>query len=160
MSRQLSYEPSRMNFNRNPPRGRLPWRFIKFCLVGGSGLVVDMAMLCFLTDSKHLAISYLWAKVGAAETALINNFIWNEVWTFRKAASSRRGIADIVKRAIRFHAICGMGIIWSVGLLWLFCGRLGLNLYFGNFVAILLVTGWNYWLNARFNWTAESTIEM
>ena len=33
---------------------------------------------------------------------------------------------------------------------------LGCNLYAANFLAILLVTGWSFWLNARFNWRTNS----
>ena len=128
------------------------WRFAKFCLVGGSGVVVDMAMLHLLADSKHFAMPYQWAKACAAETALISNFVWNELWTFQDAASARRQFGLVMLRLLKFHAICGAGILWAVALLWLFHGRLHMNLYLGNLAAIGVVTIWNYWLNARFNW--------
>lgn len=131
------------------------WRFVKFCFVGGGGVVVDMAMLHLLADSTYFAMPYQWAKLCAAETALINNFVWNELWTFKDAAAQRR-FASVLPRFLKFHVICGTGILWAVGLLWLFHGKLKLNLYLANLMAIGLVTLWNYWLNARFNWRIGS----
>ena len=132
------------------------WRFLKFCLVGGSGVVVDMTALYFLASPKHSGMPYQWAKVYAAETALLNNFLWNELWTFRDAALSRPAFHSVLRRIFKFHAICGVGILWAVGLLWLLHGGVKLNLYSANLLSIGLVTIWNYWLNARFNWRIES----
>ena len=56
-------------------------------------------------------------------------------------------------RLLKFNAICGIGIALAVLFLVLFHKWLGRNLYFSNLVAILLVTLWNYGLNARFNWS-------
>jgi hypothetical protein len=58
-------------------------RFAKFCLVGGSGVVVDMGVLFLLADPRCLGIGVIASKIIAAETALANNFLWNELWTFR-----------------------------------------------------------------------------
>lgn len=134
-----------------PPRLR---QFLRFCLVGGSGVVVDMAVL------HGLAVGLGWnvslSKVCAAETALLNNFLWNEVWTFREAMSSTvreggrwRGVGH---RLWRFQAICVAGIGMAVLLLHLFHTGLGFNLYPANLLAIGLVTLWNFGLNACFTW--------
>jgi dolichol-phosphate mannosyltransferase len=125
-------------------------QFVKFCLVGGSGVVVDMAVL------HLLAVALSWnvtlSKVCSAEAAMLSNFLWNEVWTFGGAggrAGEHRGLA---RRLWRFHAICGAGIGLAVLLLHLFHSGLGINLYLANLLAIGLVTLWNFWLNALFNW--------
>jgi dolichol-phosphate mannosyltransferase len=132
------------------------WRFVKFCFVGGGGVVVDMGVFYLLHDAKHLAMTYQWAKVWAAETALVNNFVWNELWTFRDtAAAAQRRLPLVFQRLVKFHLICGAGILWAVGLLSLFHGGLGINVYVANLLAILVVTVWNYWLNARFNWRTK-----
>ena len=126
----------------------------KFCLVGGSGVVVDMAVLHLLAIRLGWNVSL--GKICAAETALLNNFLWNEVWTFREAMSSTaraggswRGVAC---RLWRFQAICVAGIGLAVGFLHLFHTGLGFNLYLANLLAIGLVTLWNFSLNARFTW--------
>jgi dolichol-phosphate mannosyltransferase len=141
-----------MKANDNNVRTDHFWRFLKFCLVGGSGVIVDMTGFYFLADSKYCGIAYPIAKVCAAETALLNNFIWNEIWTFRVSSPRHSGFGNITSRLLKFHAICGLSILWAVFFLFLFHRLLGLNLYLANLIAIALVTGWNYWLNARFNW--------
>jgi dolichol-phosphate mannosyltransferase len=66
-------------------------QFIKFCCVGGSGVVVDMGVLYLLADPKTLALNVTLGKILAAEAAMTNNFIWNELWTFRSSLSACGG---------------------------------------------------------------------
>lgn len=125
-------------------------QIVQFCIVGGSGVVVDMAVLFLLADPRTLAWNATVAKVLSAEVALTNNFWWNEVWTFRD--SSRANRAGVLRRLLRFNAICGIGIGLAALLLHLFHAMLGLNLYVANLLAIVLVTAWNYGMNAASNW--------
>ena len=128
------------------------WQFVRFCLVGSSGVVVDMVALHFLAEPKWLGWNVSLAKVCAAEIAMLNNFVWNEVWTFRRADQNRQTASHVLRRLLIFNLICGVGILWAVLLLNLFYRVAGWNLYLANFLAIVLVTLWNFWLNAKFNW--------
>lgn len=142
-------------------------QFIKFCFVGGSGLGVDMAVLALLADPRFLGWNIILSKICAAETALVSNFIWNELWTFRQSSSlvrareqgvlsaslfHSRSRAALFRRFAVFNGICGIGIALAVTFLHVFHHWLGWNLYLSNLVAILLVTCWNFGMNARFNW--------
>jgi dolichol-phosphate mannosyltransferase len=128
-------------------------RFARFCVVGASGVIVDMAVLWVLADPHRQLVSVSLAKALAAETALINNFLWNDRWTFRDRKRAGERAATRLKRLLKFNAICGLGIGFSVLLINLFYGRFGWNLYLSNFLAIFLVTVWNFGMNARFNWS-------
>jgi dolichol-phosphate mannosyltransferase len=132
------------------------WRFAKFCLVGGSGVLVDMTVLYLLTDPSRLGWNITLGKICAAEIAMINNFIWNEIWTFQHSNSLpfsiRRSPSELARRFVIFNAICGIGIGFAVVMLHLFHGSFGLNLYISNLLAIVSVTFWNYGMNACFNW--------
>src|SRR5712671_4686824 len=132
-------------------------RFIKFCLVGGSGVVVDMAVLHVLADPRWLDWNISLSKVVAAEVAILNNFAWNDLWTFREAGVSKGSCRKLARRFIRFNIICSIGVFLAVLLLNFFYRWLGINLYVSNFLAIVVVTLWNFWMNSRFNWqiTAE-----
>jgi dolichol-phosphate mannosyltransferase len=147
-------------------------QFIKFCLVGGSGVFVDMGILYLLADPSRLGGNITLSKICAAEVAMINNFIWNELWTFKASSLSssteeRAGVrsraairqskienrtSKIAGRFLLFNAICGIGIGLAVLLLHLFHTWLGWNLYLSNFLAIILVTLWNFRMNAQFTW--------
>jgi dolichol-phosphate mannosyltransferase len=149
--------------------GILPERFVqffKFCLVGGSGVFVDMGILYLLADPNSLGLNITLSKVIAAEIALVNNFIWNELWTFRQSAASPpprlsdsppHRLTGILRRFLLFNAICGIGIGLAVFLLHAFHLWLGWNLYLSNGVAIILVTLWNFWLNAKLNWASAAS---
>lgn len=145
-----------MSATDRKPFGWLQLRqFVKFCLVGGSGVVVDMTVLYFLADPKMLAWDAIVAKIVSAEIAMLNNFFWNETWTFEKVVHS--GTRGFLYRLLRFHVICGIGIGLAVFLLHMFHNWLSVNLYVANFLAILLATFWNFWMNALFNWKVDKT---
>ncbi|WCJ61123.1 GtrA family protein [Fontisphaera persica] len=127
-------------------------RFAKFCVVGGSGVVVDMGMLFLLADPRCLGLNLSLSKILAAETALANNFLWNELWTFRPAEGSPPGHRGWPRRFLLFNLICGAGIGLAVLLLQLFHNFFGLNLYLANFIVIGLITGWNYGLCTLVAW--------
>jgi len=124
--------------------------------VGGSGVVVDMVALHFLAEPKWLGWNVSVAKIFAAEIAMLNNFLWNDLWTFRPTDQSARTASGTFRRLLMFNLICGVGIVWAVLLLNLFYRGLGWNLYVANFAAIVLVTLWNFWMNAKFNWRVKA----
>jgi len=127
-------------------------QFMKFCVVGGSGMAVDMALLCVLADPKFLALNVTFSKFCAAEAALVSNFTWNELWTFRRAGHPKAHQGGVLRRLLMFNAICGIGIGLAVILLQLFYAGFKWNLYVSNLLAIVLATFWNFGMNARFNW--------
>ena len=176
-------------------------QYVKFCLVGGSGLVVDMLVLHLFASPGWLAWNLTLSKVIAAEVAMFNNFLWNDGWTFRgentriqiapstpertrgrarhsvRAALERLRLLSQPRRAedcapyhvhgkwkapgnwrswlvrlAKFNLICTAGIGLSVVLLNLQVSWLSMNVYLANFIAIVLVSFWNFILNRRFGW--------
>lgn len=125
-------------------------RFLRFGLVGISGLMVDMTFLYVLYDV--LGIGLTRSAIVAAELAIINNFFWNDRWTFGDLArqQSQRGMA--IKRFLKFNIVCLMGLILKVLLLNLFFNGLHVNAYVANLMAILVVTVWNFWINLKLSW--------
>ena len=130
----------------------LPARFPRFAAVGLSGVGVDMALLFLLSDRHALGWGLTQSKVLAAEAAIVNNFVWNDAWTFRDMATKLGGGTARLKRFARFNLICAMGLALSVLLLALQVDVLGINRYVANAVAIALVTAWNFWMNKAFSW--------
>src|SRR5574341_829365 len=132
------------------------WQLGRFCIVGGSGVFVDMGVLAILADPRCLGLNVAFSKVCAAEAAMISNFFWNELWTFRSVASARPYLGSRWRRLLMFNAICGIGIVLAVLLLEFFHVVLNWNLYLSNLMAIVVVTAWNFGMNARFNWRKAS----
>ena len=145
-------------------------QFVKFCLVGASGLFVDMGVLFLLADPRCLGLSVTLSKICSAEAALTSNFVWNELWTFRASSAAltlqrfnastgtqpstlnSQHLRLLLNRFLAFNAICGIGIGFAVLLLKLFHACFGWNLYLANLLAIGMVTLWNFGMNAHFNW--------
>jgi len=137
----------------------LPPRFLMYALVGASGVVVDMGMLFLLGDPRTLALGLVPAKALAVEAAIVNNFLWNDVWTFGDLTVHRRKGAARWKRFLKFNAVCGVGLLLSVALVKLQVSGFGINRYLANALAIGVVTVWNYWMNKRFSWAMGATLE-
>ena len=64
-------------------------RFIQFCLVGFSGLFVDLTVFSLLRKGLELGLTR--STILSAEVAIINNFLWNDLWTFRDISSRQPG---------------------------------------------------------------------
>ena len=132
-------------------------RFLRFAAVGASGAAVDMALLFALSDARALGLGLLGSKVFAAEVAMINNFLWNDAWTFRDKVEGQRGARAKLLRFAKFNVICAMGLALNVSLLHVQVNHLGMNRYLANALAILLVTGWNYWMSLKLSWRVTET---
>ena len=63
-------------------RRRANWlQLAKFCVVGASGYVVNLAVYTLLV--RGLDVHYLPAAVCSFVVAVTNNYLWNRLWTFR-----------------------------------------------------------------------------
>ncbi len=127
-------------------------RFIQFCLVGLTGVVLDMGLLFLLSDPSMLAWPLTRSKIIASELAIINNFLWNDLWTFGDITRRQPSKKQQLKRFIKFNLICLAGLVLNVVLLNIFFNVFGLNRYLANFCAIAIVTFWNFWVNLKLSW--------
>jgi len=72
-------------------------QLVKFCVVGGSGYVVNLVVFTLAFELGNL--HHLVAATMAFAVAVTNNFWWNRHWTF----SAREGHAGF--QAARFLAV-------------------------------------------------------
>jgi dolichol-phosphate mannosyltransferase len=126
-------------------------RFFKFCVVGATGVVVDMTILYVLSDPSTLGFGLTRSKLVAAETAIVSNFLLNDAWTFGDVSSRAPGLRPKLRRFLGFNAICAAGLVLNVLVLNVLFNLAGLDRYISNAVAIVLVTAWNYFLNRKLN---------
>jgi dolichol-phosphate mannosyltransferase len=127
-------------------------RFFRFCVVGCTGLTIDTTLLFLFSDPRTLGWGLTRSKVLAAEVALLNNFIWNDLWTFGSLSQHQNSFGQRVKRFLKFNAICSLGIFFNVIILNIEFNFFHINRYIANLVAIGLVTMWNYKSNKEFSW--------
>lgn len=122
--------------------------FLKFGVVGASGVLVNMGVLYFLTE--QLGIYYLYSAVLAIEMAILSNFTWNELWTFSERGEG--GIRSLGERLLKFNSVSLIGAGMNLALLWFFTEVLGVLYLVSNLAAIMMVFLWNYVANVRWTW--------
>jgi dolichol-phosphate mannosyltransferase len=143
---------SRGRVSRLRQRFQLPIkRFLQFGAVGLSGVFIDMTLLYLLSDPSTLGWGLTRSKIIASEVAILNNFFWNDAWTFADISQRQKGWQPRLKRLLKFNIICLAGLILNVLLLNLLF-HLGINRYIANLLAIAIVTIWNFYVNLKLSW--------
>lgn len=125
-------------------------RFIRFGVVGGSGVIVDLAVFHLLRRLVGLGLTR--STIISAEVAIINNFLWNDAWTFSDMSSQQKGWRKRIKRFLKFNLICLAGVILQTLIVNFLFNVLGINEYLAKVIAIALVTFWNFWINLKLSW--------
>ena len=109
----------------------------KFCTVGASGYVVNLAVYATLLA---LGVHYLLAAVCSFLVAVTNNYLWNRVWTFRH----QRG--HLVFQGFRFLLVSTVALGANLAFLSVLVA-LGVPKLPAQAIAIALVTPWNFVAN-------------
>lgn len=117
-------------------------RFVRFGMVGGSGVLVNMAVLWLLHDEFALALEA--SSLTAISLAIVNNFLWNNFWTFKASGIKSR-------RVIQFVLISLGGMLINFTILRSLV-HVGVHYLPGNLTGIMLATAWNFFGNSRWTW--------
>lgn len=121
---------------RRALRARHNWvQLAKFCTVGGSGYVVNLAVYTFALD--FLGLQYYFAATISFLIAVVNNYLWNRAWTFRE----ERG--HFGYQGFRFFVVSTAVYAANILLLSLLIA-LGLGEIVSQACAIVLVTPINF----------------
>lgn len=100
-------------------------RWLKFNLVGGIGIAVQLLVLAMLKTGLHF--DYRIATVVAVETAVIHNFVWHERFTWAERAG------DSCARFLRFNLTTGIfSIAGNLALMKLLVGLGHVNYLLAN----------------------------
>jgi len=125
-----------------------PVRFLRFALVGASGVMVNTVLLWLLTDIAGLY--YLLSAAIATEAAIISNFIWNDIYTFADRRS--KGTASFIGRLLRFNLVSLGGLAINLAVLWFFTSIVGVYYLMANLIGIAVAMLWNFLVNLRWTW--------
>jgi dolichol-phosphate mannosyltransferase len=82
--------------------------FIKFCIVGASGVLVNLGVF---TALLALGVNKYLASPVAIECSIITNFLGNNYWTFRRRSLG----SGIHVRGLRFNAVSILSLAISFG---------------------------------------------
>jgi dolichol-phosphate mannosyltransferase len=125
--------------------------FIKFSIVGASGVVVNEGLLIAFT---YWGVYLLTASAAAIEISIVTNFAMNDLWTFRDRRSGRLAV-----RLVKFNALMLVGLVVNLAVV-----DVG-TLYFGVTAAVTNLVGigaaflLRYALSVRYAWMRTAVIE-
>lgn len=125
-------------------------QFLKYCLVGASGLVVNLAVYAFLV--KKAGFHYLPGATLSFIVAATNNFLLNKYWTFDNPQGA------VFTQMSRFVIISISSLILNLAIL----SMLLENFLIGNrivaqVIAISLVTVFNFTGNKMWSFRRTTT---
>lgn len=119
-------------------------RFIKFNLVGLTGVLVNEGLLVLLAAG---GLYYIYASAIAIEVSIISNFVLNDFWTFR---DRRHG--HVVTRLLKFNGLMLIGLVVNLLILYAGTAYLGVNYALSNLLGIVAAFLVRYWLSVKYAW--------
>ena len=120
--------------------------FIKYSLVGISGVFVNLGLYTLLT--RYYEVSELLAPLISIETALISNFILNNFWTFGKRTTHSR----IRVKFLKFHLASGFSALINYSVFLALFLVFQLHDILANLLGIALAAIVNYLINSNWTW--------
>lgn len=120
------------------------WEFIKYCIVGGTGTIIDVGIYTVLT--RIFNVYYILAAGISVFIAIINNFLLNKHWTFRKGKSGKTRT-----EYFKFFIVSVINYLLHLGIMYSIVEFTKLDYIFGKyedfiakFMAIAIITISNY----------------
>lgn len=137
---QVRYESTR-------PSGGAAGRFVKFAVLGATGLLVNTGVLAALTAGAHLF--YLASAFVATEIAIAWNFVLSESWVFASKKARRAG------RLASFAILNNIAFALSGPLLWLLVTVFGVHYLVANAASIVALMLVRFAIADRLIWRAR-----
>lgn len=130
-------------------------RLIKFGVVGATGFVINFIALRFF---RGFGLPEVLAWALSTELAIISNFTFNNIWTFRNEQIS--GIGQVVKKFLQFNLTsAGAIVIQSIA------GPIGVGIVGAKwdflvlaFVVAFMVLPYNYFMYNKVIWKTKKLI--
>lgn len=119
--------------------------YVRFAIVGATGTAVNLGILALLR--YVFGVPHAYASAAAIEASVINNFVLNDVWTFK---SSKK--AGALRRFIKFHLSSALGLLtqWLVSYV-IYYAVLNQSII-AQLIGILAGFIVNYMLSKKFVW--------
>jgi putative flippase GtrA len=117
-------------------------KFLKFGMVGLSGLIIDFSFTYFFKEIVKVQ-KYVANAIGFT-VAASSNYLLNRLWTFHS------NNPEIAVEYFQFLFISLIGLAINTLVLWLLVSRFKYNFYLSKLFAIGTVTIWNFFMNLYF----------
>jgi dolichol-phosphate mannosyltransferase len=127
-------------------RQALKFDFIRFCIVGSLGFIINFSLLTLLY--KVFEINIFISQLIAAEISLFNNFLLHHKWTYK-----RNNVVKNLKDLLwQFHVTSWVAIIGSALLVSLFASVLGMHYFLSLVISSSIALSWNFFWTKYVVW--------
>ncbi len=117
----------------------LLFKFIKFGVVGASGVVVDFGFT-YLCKEKLKIQKFVSNAIGFT-IAATSNYVLNRIWTFESENP------EVAQEFTNFFVVSAIGLGINSLVLWMLSSKFQLNFYFSKLIAIIVTMFWNFMAN-------------
>lgn len=121
------------------------FKFLKFGVVGFSGLIVDFSLTWFCKEKLRIH-KYISSSLGFI-VATGTNYSLNRYWTFDNHDPA------LITQFGKFFMIALVGLALSNMLIYLLHDKLKWNFYFAKACAIVVISLWNFFANYLYTFT-------
>lgn len=120
-------------------------RLVKFSLVGLSGVLVNEGFLWAFVE--FFGWDKVFSNILATELAILNNFTWNDLWTFRDLKNK----PPLLKRLASFHvaALSGALVQWAIYVILM---AVGVHYLLANLIGIVVSFIVRFAVNRHVTW--------
>jgi putative flippase GtrA len=115
------------------------WEFLKFCIVGFSGMIVDFGTTWLLKEK--VKINKYIANSSGFVLAATSNYLLNRFWTFHSEN------VKVATEYLTFIMISVVGLGINNAVVYLLTEKMKFNFYISKLFAIAVVTLWNFSMN-------------
>jgi len=124
--------------------------WMRYAAVGFTGAVVNIGVLAFLAQGLGWPVG--GALAVALPLALVNNFFWNWLFTFRSwQAPSAETRAGVLTGLLHYGKVCATGVVLNASLTLLLNWR-GVPLPLASAAGVMLGGAWNLFFNVPAIW--------
>lgn len=117
-------------------------KFLKFGVVGFSGIFVDFGITWLLKEQFRLN-KYV-ANTAGFLCAVASNYFLNRIWTFHSQDPA------VATQFSKFLLVALVGLALNNAIIYVLTERFRFNFYASKLVATAVVMLWNFWANYTF----------
>ena len=113
--------------------------FVRFCMVGAVGFLINLVILKLLHDAWGWPI--VLATLIGSEVAYFSNFLFHNSWTYKHKAKVEKSFKRLL---VQFHLSAWSGMLLNVLIVYIAVTMFHLDSAIGLVIASVIVLFWNY----------------
>jgi putative flippase GtrA len=123
------------------------FKFLKFGIVGASGMIIDFGLTYLFKEIIKIQ-KYIANAIGFTAAATTNYFL-NRIWTFQSTDPA------VTMQFLKFFFVSLIGLGINTLILYILVSKYKKNFYLSKLIAIAVVILWNFTVNLLFTFTGQ-----